>query len=254
MAHGGGDPHGRAGDDVKRREPEIFDISPPLGPDTAVIPGDTPLRREIALDLERGDSVTLSTLTATCHLGAHVDAPSHYDPGGASIGERSIGPFIGPCRVVRVLVEAGGLVTTDLVRGALASGTDAPPDGLPDAGRLLIATGTYPDPTEFRTDFAALHPDLVDWLGEGGVRLVGIDTPSIDPADSKDLPAHLAVRRHDLNILEGLVLTDVPSGRYELIALPLRLMEFDGSPVRAVLRTLEESATAPPSVPHPPAG
>ena len=224
---------------MNRREPDIFDISPPLGPGTAVFPGDTPLRRDLVLHLERGDAVTLSTLSSTCHLGAHVDAPSHYDPGGASIGERPLEPFIGRCRVVRVEVRTGGLVTTDLVRQALTSGPDAPPDGQPDAGRLLIATGTYPDPTQFRTDFAALSSDLVDWLATEGVRLVGIDTPSVDPADSKDLPAHQAVRRHDLNILEGLVLTTVPAGLYELIALPLRLMEFDGSPVRAVLRTLE---------------
>jgi arylformamidase len=224
---------------VKRQEPDIFDISPPLGPATAVFPGDTPLRREIMLDIGRGDTVTLSTLHSTCHLGAHVDAPSHYDPGGASIGDRPLEPFIGRCRVIRVEVEGGGLVTTDLVRRALASAPDALPGGQPDAARLLIATGTHPDPTAFRTDFAALSADLVDWLAEAGVQLVGIDTPSVDPAESKDLPAHQAVRRHDLNILEGLVLSDVPDGLYELIALPLRLMEFDGSPVRAVLRTLD---------------
>jgi arylformamidase len=222
---------------VKGQGPDLYDISPPLGPDTAVFPGDTPLSREIVLDLAGGDAVTLSTLRSTCHLGAHVDAPSHYDPQGASIGERPLGPFIGPCRVVRVEAVAGGLVTTAMVRDALASGPDAAPDGLPDTERLLIATGTYPDSTEFRTDFAALAPDLVDWLARGGVRLVGIDTPSIDPADSKELPAHQAVRRHDLNILEGVVLDDVPAGLYELIALPLRLTAFDGSPVRAVLRT-----------------
>ncbi len=102
----------------------------------------------------------------------------------------------------------------------------------------MIATGTYPDPLEFRQDFAALSPDLIDWLADAAVFLVGIDTPSVDPADSKELPAHEAVRRHDLNILEGVVLDGVPPGLYELIALPLRLTEFDGSPVRAVLRTL----------------
>ena len=185
---------------MKRRVPDIFDISPPLGAATAVFPGDTPLRRDILLELEKGDAVTLSALSSTCHLGAHVDAPSHYDPGGASIGERPLEPFIGRCRVVRVQVAAGGLVTADQVRRALASGPAAPADGQPDAERLLIATGTYPDPTEFRTDFAALSADLVDWLAEAGVRLVGIDTPSVDPADSKDLPAHQAVGRHDLNI------------------------------------------------------
>jgi arylformamidase len=224
---------------VSRRASGLWDISPRLGPDTAVFPGDTPLERETVLDLARGDAVTLSSLRSTCHLGAHVDAPSHYDRNGASIGERPLEPFVGRCRVVRVSVPAGSQVSTAMVREALSGGPEAPLDGRPDEERMLIATGTYPDPTEFRTDFAALAPDLVDWMARAGVRLVGIDTPSIDPADSKQLPAHQAVCRHDMNVLEGVVLDGVPAGVYELIALPLRLTEFDGSPVRAVLRSLQ---------------
>ncbi len=223
---------------MTREVPILYDISPPLGPGLAVFPGDTPLSREVVLALDRKDPVTLSTLRATCHLGAHVDAPSHYDPRGVSIGERPLDPFLGRCRVVRVEVSFGELVTPGMVRDALQSGPCAASDGRPDAARVLIATGTYPDPMEFRRDFAALSPDLIDWFAEAGVFLVGIDTPSVDPADSKELPAHEAVHRHDLNILEGVVLGSVPPGLYELIALPLRLTEFDGSPVRAVLRTL----------------
>src|SRR3982074_1966114 len=93
-------------------------------------------------------------------------------------------------------------------------------------------------PEHFTTDFAALSPELVEALHGHGVRLVGIDTPSVDLFDSKDLPAHRAFLRRDMAILEGLVLKDVPEGVYELIALPLRLVGFDASPVRAVLRTL----------------
>ncbi len=153
---------------------------------------------------------------------------------------------MGTCRVVQVDVPLGGLVSIPMLRAGLAAGPDAPVDGRPDATRVLVATGTYPDPAEFRTDFAALSADLVDWLAASGVILVGIDTPSVDRADSKDLPAHQAVRRHDLNILEGVVLTGVPPGRYELIALPLRLTGFDGSPVRAVLRTLSDPTPGTP--------
>ena len=221
---------------MKPPRPVLYDISPPLGPETAVFPGDTPLAREIVLDLARGDTVTLSSLRSTCHLGAHVDAPSHYDPAGAAIGDRPLAPFVGPCRVVRVKVARGGLVTTAMVRAAVAAESIAGADGRLDVERILFATGTYPDPTEFTTDFAALAPELVDWLAGEGVSLVGVDTPSIDPADSADLPAHQAVRRHDLNILEGVVLSHVEPGLYELIARPLRLTAFDGSPVRAVLR------------------
>ena len=103
------------------------------------------------------------------------------------------------------------------------------------APRLLLATGTFSDPEQFNEDFAALDPELVEQLGRQGVRLVGIDTPSVDLFDSKDLPAHRMFLKCDMAILEGLVLRDVPEGEYELIALPLRLVGFDASPVRAVL-------------------
>jgi arylformamidase len=122
-----------------------------------------------------------------------------------------------------------------------ARGARLTPAGLPapvQAERLLLATDTYPDPERFNTDFAALTSELVDFLHGRGVRLVGIDTPSVDPFESKDLPAHHAFLRHDMAILEGLVLRDVPAGLYELIALPLRLEGFDASPVRAVLRAV----------------
>jgi arylformamidase len=104
------------------------------------------------------------------------------------------------------------------------------------APRVLFATGTFPDPEQFNTDFAALSPELVEHLNGLGVKLVGIDTPSVDPFDSKELPAHRTFLKHDMAILEGLVLAGVPAGVYEVIALPLRLVGFDASPVRAVLR------------------
>jgi arylformamidase len=104
------------------------------------------------------------------------------------------------------------------------------------AARLLLATGTFPDPTTFNQDFAALSAELVEFLHARGVRLVGIDTPSVDTFDSRELPTHKAFLRFDMAILEGLALADVPEGLYELIALPLKLVGFDASPVRAVLR------------------
>lgn len=209
----------------------IFDITPPVSDALAVWPGDTPARREVLLDLERGDTVTLSTLHATVHLGAHADAPSHYDPNGADIASCDLERYVGRCRVVRV---------------AASRGCRIPADGLPvgDLGeRVLIATGTYDDPDRFTSDFAALSPALVDDLADRGVRLVGIDTPSVDLFDSKDLAAHHACRRGDVAILEGLRLGDVPEGVYELIALPLALVGFDASPVRAVLRTIDPRPT-----------
>jgi arylformamidase len=206
----------------------LFDITPAVSPALAVWPGDTPLQREVLLEMRRGDNLTLSTLHGTVHLGAHADAPSHYGRDAESIETRPLERYLGPCRVVRV-------------RTALASRipVEALPDDL-DASRVLFATGSYPDPTRFNEDFVALSSEVVDALGAAGVRLVGIDTPSVDLFDSKDLPAHQACLRNDMAILEGLVLDRVPEGTYELIALPLKLQGFDASPVRAILRSLDQ--------------
>lgn len=202
----------------------LFDISPPISPDLKVWPGDTPPSREVLLDMQRGDPLTLSTLRATVHLGAHADAPSHYGRDGRTIDTQPLELYCGPCRVIHVAAERGRLITIEML----------PADF--ETERLIIATGTYPDPTNWNDDFAALCPSLVDHLAARGVRLVGVDTPSVDPADSTDLPAHHRFLANDVAIIEGLVLADVPGGTYELIALPLRLTGFDASPVRAVLR------------------
>jgi len=204
----------------------LYDITPAITAALAVWPGDTPLLREVLADLTRGDSITLSTLRATVHLGAHADAPSHYGRDAASIESRPLDLYLGPCRVVRV---------------PAARGTRIPPSAIPanlSAERVLIATGSYPDPSAFNEDFVALEPETVDLLHERGARLVGIDTPSVDLYSAKTLVAHARFLAHDMAILEGLVLAHVPEGAYELIALPLKLDGFDASPVRAVLRTL----------------
>jgi arylformamidase len=209
----------------------IYDITPPITDRLKVWPGDTPPSREVLLDMDRGDNFSLSTLRATVHLGAHADAPSHYGADAPAIDARSLDYYLGPCQVMRVPARRGGRMTQGM---------------LPDivrAERALIATGTFPDPESFNTDFAALAPELVEFLHRQGVKLVGIDTPSVDLFDSKDLPSHQMFLRRDMAILEGLVLKDVPEGLYELIALPLRLVGFDASPVRAVLRTLPDVAT-----------
>jgi len=204
----------------------LYDITPAVTAHLAVWPGDTPPSREVLADLKRGDNITLSTLRATVHLGAHADAPSHYGRDAASIESRSLDLYLGRCRLVRIKAERG---------------TRIPPSAIPAdlrAERVLIATGSYPDPYAFNEDFAALEPGTVDLLHDRGVRLVGIDTPSVDLFSAKQLVAHARFLEHDMAILEGLVLSRVPEGEYELIALPLKLDGFDASPVRAVLRGL----------------
>ncbi|MGE3107000.1 MAG: cyclase family protein [Phycisphaerales bacterium] len=218
--------------------PRVFDITPAVTPNLAVWPGDTPLSREVLCRQEDGASVTLSTLRATVHLGAHADGPNHYGVGAAGIGERPLDPYIGPCRVVHVPGARGRRVgVADFKQSLDAPGTSGGATSL-DESRVLLRTDSFPDPTNWNPDFAAIEPALIDLLHSRGVRLIGIDTPSVDTQDSKDLPAHRAFLRHDMCILEGLDLRAVPAGVYELIALPLKLIGFDASPVRAILRTI----------------
>ena len=204
----------------------LYDITPTITEALKVWPGDTPLSREILLDMAKGGNITLSTLHATVHLGAHADGPNHYGKNAPSIDLRPLDLYLGPCQVIHVDVKPNSRVNINDLKSPI------------QAERVLIRTLTFPDPTTFREDFAGLEPDLVDVLHARGVRLIGIDTPSVDLFDSKDLPAHLAFLRNDMAILEGIDLSNVPEGIFELIALPLKLAGFDASPVRAVLRTI----------------
>ncbi|MBC7773520.1 MAG: cyclase family protein [Pyrinomonadaceae bacterium] len=210
--------------------PTLYDITPPITPSLNVWPGDTPMTREVLCRIEEGASVTLSTLRATVHLGAHADGPNHYTPDGPGIGERSLEPYLGPCQVVHAPGARGRRVGVGDILGGISHITTP---------RVLIRTDSFPDFASWNADFAALEPSLIDALHERNVITVGVDTPSVDSQDSKDLPAHHTFARHDMSILEGLALAHVPPGVYELIALPLKLIGFDASPIRAVLRTIE---------------
>ena len=200
------------------------DITPPITPEIAVFPGDTPFRRDVLLAFAQGDALELSSVRTTVHLGAHADAPSHYHPDGAPIEKRDLSRYLGLCEVRSALVPPRTRVTPAHLGHTPVR-----------APRLLIRTGTFPQPNAWTNDFAALSPELVDWLGGQGVLLVGIDTPSVDLADDAVLLSHAAIYRHDLAILEGLVLDGVPDGLYLLVALPLPLVGADASPVRAIL-------------------
>lgn len=205
----------------------IWDISPPVGPGSPVFPGDTPYAQEWSASLAPGCPVNVSRITLSPHIGAHADAPLHYDPEGAAIGSLDLAPYLGPCRVIHAM-GCGPLVHwANLAHAA----HDLP-------ARVLVRTYERMPVDRWDAGLAAYAPDTIERLAALGVKLVGIDTASIDPAESKDLPSHQAIRRLGLRVLENLVLDGVPEGDYELIALPLKLMTADASPVRAVLRQL----------------
>ncbi len=205
-------------------EGRLIDISPVVSPRIAVFPGDTPFSRDVLMSFAEGAHLDLSTIRTTVHVGAHVDAPSHYQAGGVSIEARDLARYYGPCQVVSVVGVRGRCITRNDVSVPIV------------APRVLFRTGSFPDPNTWNDDFAALDPTLIAWLHDAhGVQLVGIDTPSIDPATSQELPSHGCIAARDMAILEGIVLDGVAPGVYTLIALPLKLADADASPVRAVL-------------------
>lgn len=205
----------------------LWDISPSVSAASPVFPGDTAYTQQWAARIAPGCPVNVSAITLSPHIGAHADAPLHYDEHGAAIGAVDLEPYLGPCRVIHA-IGRGPLVEWTHLEHALA---DLPP-------RVLVRTYAR-QPTGWDPNLAAFAPQTVERLAELGVRLIGIDTASIDPAESKALPSHQVIRRRNLRVLENLWLDDVPEGDYELIALPLKLASADASPVRAVLRQLE---------------
>jgi arylformamidase len=169
---------------------KLWDISPPIAPDSPLFPGDTGYSQQWTAQIGPGCPVNLSAITMSPHIGAHADAPAH-----------------------------------------LAHALDRLPP------RVLVRT-CRKAPTQWSPAFSAFAPETIAWLASLGVRLVGIDSQSVDPAESKTLESHALLLRHDLRVLENLVLDEVPAGDYELIALPLKLTLADASPVRAILREL----------------
>lgn len=206
---------------------KLWDITPAVSNSIPVWPGDTPFSSATTWEIGGGCPVKVSRITLSTHTGAHCDAPSHYDPAGASIDMVGLDSYLGACRVIDCI----GLsrVEPKHVRQALEA---IPP-------RVLLRTyGKAPNGWDER--FASVAADTIALLAQHGVRLIGIDTPSLDPQESKSMDAHHAVRANGMAILEGIVLDDVPAGDYELIALPLKLAGMDASPVRAVLRALPD--------------
>ena len=205
---------------------KLWDISPLVHPDAPIFPGDEPYRLQWTARLSPQCPVNLSAITMSPHVGAHADAPLHYANEAADIASVDLHAYLGPCRVIHA-IGCGPLIRVEHVAHAA--------EGLP--ARVLVRTCERAD-TAWREDFTAYAPETVAWLAARGVRLIGLDTPSVDPAISKTLDSHQQLLRAHLRVLENLVLDDVPAGDYELLALPLKLAGACASPVRAVLREL----------------
>lgn len=207
--------------------PTLWDISAPIHSASPVYPGDTPYRQVWTASIGPQCPVNVSTIEMSPHIGTHADAPLHYDAQGTAMGAVDLAAYMGPCRVIHA-IACGPLVTWAHITHAITPNLPA---------RVLLRTYAQA-PQQWDDQLSGIAPDTIERLADLGVQLIGIDTASIDPAHSTTLDSHMRVRARQLRVLENLVLDAVPEGDYELIALPLKLMQADASPVRAVLRSL----------------
>lgn len=203
-----------------------IDISQPLSNEMAVWPGDTPFSFELSFTKEQTGSVNIGSMTTSVHTGTHIDAPFHFDSDGKKVDELDLDLYIGPARVVDVTGhESIGRKELEHLQ-------------LDGVKRLLLRTANDRNLNEFPKRYTYLRADIGLFLQEKGVELLGVDAPSVDPLESKDMSSHHSLNENGVSILENIVLSGVAEGDYELIALPLAIQGADGSPVRAVIRPL----------------
>jgi arylformamidase len=207
---------------------KLIDISRTLAADIAVWPGDDPFEMRPMMTIREGGSVNVTRLNMSAHTGTHADAPYHFNDNGRTLETLDLAIYWGPAQVVTVHKAGGALLPADFAAYDLGK-----------APRLLVRTpaSTYP-PTQFPANYPYPGAELAEFLKQQGVFLYGTDAPSMDHVDSKTLPGHQAMLRHTVAIIEGLDLQQAPDGLYELVAFPLKIKGGDGSPIRAVLRTL----------------
>lgn len=204
----------------------LHDISRPLYTGMPSWPGDTPTDFAFTTTIPQGALCNVGRYLASVHNGTHADAPFHYNHAGATIDRLPLAHFVGPARVVDVRGHA-------VITPALLTAHD-----WTTTPRLLLKTGAWTDHATFPGSWPLLAPETPAWLAHHGVRLLGLDVPSVDALGGTGIPRRHALDAAGILILESLDLSAINAGIYELIALPLKIRGGDGSPVRAVLREL----------------
>jgi len=207
----------------------IYDITRTVSVTTHVWPGDNQFTFKPVMKLDNGDSVNLTTMTLSPHTGTHADAYFHYEVDGKHPNTMPLDSYIGHAQVITTPKQDGALLPSDF------DGVD-----LKNVDCVLIHSHVSDlADDQWAEKFPYLSVELIEWLSGEGIKLIGLDSPSVDAFDSKDLPCHHALHKHQMVNLELVQLQNVPDGIYELIALPLKLDGVCGAPVRAILRTLE---------------
>ncbi|MFD1735589.1 arylformamidase [Bacillus salitolerans] len=203
-----------------------IDISMPLNETTAVWPGDTRFLFSLNWSKQHTGSVNVGKIEMSTHTGTHIDAPYHFDDSGKKIHDYNLERFIGNALVVSL--ETKKSICIDDVVDIDTQGVE----------KLLLKTNAWKDRSIFPDSIPCIEPGVAECLARKGIKLLGLDLPSVDPIDSKELVAHHELASQDILILEGLVLKDVNPGHYEMVAVPLSIKGGDASPVRAIIRPL----------------
>lgn len=198
--------------------PVIIDISRSLSPSTAAWPGDSPFDFHLSVHREQAVGINVGAFSCSTHFATHLDAPFHFTDSGDTIDRLDLMTCYGEAAVIDVRGQA---IIEDF------------PEKLP--ARVLLRTDAWLSSDQFPDSIPTLSVAAVQKLANRGVSLIGVDVPSVDQLDSKDLPIHHALHRSGITILESLYLHDVAAGHYWLAAFPLRLSGGDAAPVRAVL-------------------
>ena len=208
--------------------PIYYDVTLPISPKMPVWPGDPPIRIERVASITQGNKVNVSRMEIGTHLLTHVDAPRHLIDQGLTVDRLPLDLLIGPAVVVEPRYEGNLITATDL--GEL---------GIRNTERVLIKTRNSDlwmgGPYDFETDFVSLSKDAAPWLVSKGIKLLGVDYLSVEAFDSQELEVHHTLLENEVVILEGLNLSQVPEGRYQLICLPFKVRDGDGAPARVVL-------------------
>lgn len=207
---------------------KIFDISIPINNKTVVYPNNVPVSISIHQDMPQS-ATKLSSITFGSHTGTHIDAPAHAIKGAKTLDLLPLDVFVGSCRVLDYSKEDGEAVTKNFLQEKKVKKGE----------RILLKTkNSIKGFDVFYDDYIYLDGDAADYLSEVGVVLVGIDALSIKKRGSNDHRPHLSLLSKDIPIIEGLNLSEVEEGVYELVCLPLKFTGIDGSPARAILRSL----------------
>lgn len=201
---------------------EIIDISMELNAETPEWPGDRPFEYTLSVTKEQSGSVNIGELKTSTHMGTHIDAPFHYDDFGLKVDEMPLEVYLSTAQVFDV-------------QGLEIIGIKDFPEPEDGVTAVLLKTCSWQDRKEFPKSWPIFSESIAEWMQEKGIRLLGVDVPSVDPENSKELPMHHSMNANSRYILEGIVLDDIEPGVYGLSALPLKIKGAEGSPVRAVL-------------------